>query len=121
MSVWFWLTSVLLRVTSTCIQGELVVNTVEDPGISKLGGAVPAGKFLGLGFVLMPHHTYPTVFLVRIVNKIHIVNIVWKYMHMLHNQNKKIKTNPQKVSNRGLCAWRAGPGFALSLQYVWLY
>mgnify|MGYP003691794993 CR=1 FL=1 len=49
MSVWFWLTSVLLRVTSTCIKGELVVNTVADPGISKLGGAVPASRIFGSG------------------------------------------------------------------------
>ena len=51
---------------------------VVDPGISKPGGRGPgAVEFLGLGFVLMPLHIYPIyVFVVRIMNNIHIVNIV---------------------------------------------
>ena len=44
----------------------------------KTGGRGPgAVEFLGLGFVLMPLHIYPIyVFVVRIMNNIHIVNIV---------------------------------------------
>ena len=50
--------------------------SVADPGISKRGGRGPgAVEFLGLGLVLMPLHTY-SVFVARVVNKIHYVNIV---------------------------------------------
>ena len=36
-----------------------LIYTVADPGISKRGGGPGAVEFLGLGFVLMPLHTYP--------------------------------------------------------------
>ena len=50
-----------------------------DPGISKpAGGGGVAGvvEFLGLEFVLTPSHI-PYVFVVRVVNKIQIINIVF--------------------------------------------
>ena len=49
-----------------------------DPGISKRGGGRGPGavEFLGLGFVLMPLHTY-SVFVARVGNKIHYVNIIY--------------------------------------------
>ena len=38
----------------------LLSDTVADPGISKRGGPWSRrGRILGLGFVLMPLHTYP--------------------------------------------------------------
>ena len=50
-----------------------------DPGISKRGGGGPgAVEFLGLGMVLMPRASHiPYVFVARVVNKIHNVNIVY--------------------------------------------
>ena len=50
-----------------------------DPGILKLGGCgLSAVEFLGRGFVLMPLNSHiPYVFVAKIVNKIHIVNIVY--------------------------------------------
>ena len=63
-----------------CYINVIVRVSMVDPGISKLGGGCgpSAVEFLGLGFVLMPldsHITY--VFVARIVNKIHIVNILY--------------------------------------------
>ena len=52
------------------------VLAVADPGISKRGGGAVPARFLGLGFVLMPLHTYH-VFVARVMNKIHNVNIVY--------------------------------------------
>ena len=80
-----------------------------DPG----GRRLSVVEFLGLGFVLMPLHTYPTVFSVRIVNKIHIVNVVCrlqlKYMHV--TQSKFKTTDSTKVSNGGALL-ASGPGSA---------
>ena len=65
----------------------------------KIGRRGPgAVEFLGLGFVLRPLHTYayPMFFVVREVNKIHIINIVcWlksKYIRVI--QSNFTKTTP---------------------------
>ena len=43
----------------------------------KTGGRGPgAVELLGIGFVLMPLHTYPIFWVTRVVNKIHNINIV---------------------------------------------
>ena len=47
-----------------------------DPGISKRGRCPGAVELLGIGFVLMPLHTY-SVFVARVVNKIHNINTVY--------------------------------------------
>ena len=61
----------------------------------------------------VPSHI-PYVFLARVVNKIHNVNIVYwlksKYMRVI--QLKFTKTNPNFFQNGGARARRAGPGSA---------
>ena len=62
----------------------------------KSGGRGPGGlDFLGLGFVLMPLHTY-YVFVARVVNKIHNINTVYllKSKNMRVIQSKFTNTNP---------------------------
>ena len=75
-------------------RAEKLRPTVADPGISKRGGG--AVKFLGLGFVFYAPSHIPYVFVARVVNKIHNVNIVYwlkpKYMRVI--QSKFTKTNP---------------------------
>ena len=53
--------------------------TEADPGILEPGSAAPVSLvswpcFLGLEIVLMPLYTIPYAFVVRVENKIHIVN-----------------------------------------------
>ena len=62
-----------------CYINVIVRVSVVDPGILKLGGCgLSAVEFLGRGFVLMPLNSHiPYVFVAKIVNKIHIVNIVY--------------------------------------------
>ena len=49
--------------------------TVPDPGISKPGHGPGAVEFLGSGDCFDAPSHIPNVFVVRVVNKIHIVNI----------------------------------------------
>ena len=53
----------------------IIVTAAVDPGISKQGGGPDAVEFLGAGncFDALSHILY--VFLVKVDNKIHIVNI----------------------------------------------
>ena len=73
---WFAPADYFLVASSVKCAANFVFEVV-DPGISKPGGAVRgAVEILGQGFVLILPFTYTHVFVVRIMNNIHIVSIV---------------------------------------------
>ena len=76
---------------------------VADPGISKLGAQSRRGRIPRSGVCFEAPSHIPYVLVVRVVNKIHIINIVFwpksKYMRVI--QSKITKTIPQNFSNRG--------------------
>ena len=89
--------------------------SVADPGISKREGARSRrGRIFRSGVSFDAPSHIPYVFVARVVNKIHNVNIVYwqksKYMRVI--QSKFTKTNLLVFSKRGARARPAGPGSA---------
>ena len=91
ISLRYWQSGVFFTRKYIC---KYALISVADPGILEPGSAVPAWyNFGGLEIVLMPLYTIPYDFVVRVENKIHIVNSAcWlctiKFMRVF-----KIQTN----------------------------
>ena len=88
--------------------------SVADPGISKPGARSRRGRFLRSGVCFDALSRIPYVFVVRVVNKIQIVNIVnWqKSKYKLVSPLQFTNTNPKTFSKQGVRARPAGSGSA---------
>ena len=93
-----------IHVVQIVVSGDIMMNigwfyTANSGGYRnfKTGGRGAVG-FLGLEFVLLPY-----VFVVRVVNKIHIVNIVFwlKSKYMRVSPLRFTKTNQKKIQTGG--------------------
>ena len=80
------------------------INSTSPSGGSrnfKTGGrGLGAVEFLGSEFCLMPPFTHILCFIVRVENKVHIVNIVW-WICVLYSQNLQIQPHPPKKIQTG--------------------
>ena len=94
-----------------------------DPGISKPGAWSRRGGILRSWVCFEAILHIPSYFVVRVVNKLHVVNIVcWlkssKYIRLIQSNFQKII--PNFFSNRGARARRAGPGSAYDFDSNWV-